>query len=64
MYKNYKLIIFLGTAALFLYFSVGKYEDFSIKKSISSCAIAKSKLKNISPLEARKVCETEIKKNR
>ena len=45
MYKNYKLILFLGAAIIFLYMSVGKYEEFSIKKSISACVIAKSKLK-------------------
>ena len=62
MYKNYKLILFLGAAIIFLYMSVGKYEEFSIKKSISACVIAKSKLKkDMSPQEARKVCEIEIK---
>ena len=44
MYKNYKLLIFLGAAIIFLYLSVGKYEEFSIEKSISACTIAKSKL--------------------
>ena len=65
MYKNYKLILFLGAAIIFLYMSVGKYEEFSIKKSISACVIAKSKLKkDMSPQEARKVCEVEIKQSR
>jgi hypothetical protein len=65
MYKNYKLLLFLGAAIIFLYLSVGKYEEFSIKKSISACVIAKSKLKkDMSPQEARKVCEAEIKKNK
>ena len=65
MYKNYKLIIFLGAAIIFLYMSVGKYEEFSIKKSISACVIAKSKLKkDMSPQEARKVCEIEIKQSK
>ena len=45
MYKNYKLLLFLGAAIIFLYMSVDKYEEFSIKKSISACVIAKSKLK-------------------
>ena len=63
MYKNYKLILFLGAAIIFLYMSVGKYEEFSIKKSISACVIAKSKLKNeLQPEEARVICEKEIKK--
>ena len=65
MYKNYKLIFFLGAAIIFLYMSVGKYEEFSIKKSISACVIAKSKLKkDMSPQEARKVCEIEIKQSK
>ena len=65
MYKNYKLILFLGAAIIFLYLSVGKYEEFSIKKSISACVIAKSKLKkDMSPQEARKVCEIEIKQSK
>jgi len=62
MYKNYKLILFLGAAIIFLYMSVGKYEEFSIKKSISACVIAKSKLKKeLKPEEARIICEKEIK---
>ena len=65
MYKNYKLILFLGVALIFLYMSVGKYEEFSLKKSIASCTIAKTKLKKeMSPQEARKVCEVEIKQNK
>ena len=44
MYKNYKLILFLGAAIIFLFISVDRYEEFSIKKSISACVIAKSKL--------------------
>ena len=62
MYKNYKLLIFLGAAIIFLYLSVGKYEEFSIEKSISACTIAKSKLqKKLKPEEARLMCEKEIK---
>ena len=62
MYKNYKLILFLGVAIIFLYMSVGKYEEFSVKKSISACVIAKSKLKKeLKPEEARIICEKEIK---
>ena len=62
MYKNYKLILFLGAALIFLYISVGKYQEFSLKKSISACVIAKSKLKKeIKPEEARIICEKEIK---
>ena len=65
MYKNFKIWLFFGAAAIFLYLSVGKYEEFSIKKSISACALAKSKLKkDMSPQEARKVCEEEIKQNK
>ncbi len=65
MYKNYKLLLFLGAAIIFLYISVGKYEEFSLQKSISACTIAKSKLKkDMSPQEARKVCEIEIKQSK
>ena len=63
MYKNYKLILFLGAALVFLYMSVGKYEEFSLKKSISACVIVKSKLmKDLNPGEAREICKKEIKK--
>ena len=65
MYKNYKLWIFFGAAVIFLYLSVGKYEEFSVQKSISACVLAKSKIKkDMSPQEARKVCEVEIKQNK
>ena len=65
MYKNYKLLFFLGAAIIFLYMSVGKYEEFSLKKSVSACVLAKSKMKkDMSPQEARKICEVEIKQNR
>ena len=65
MYKNYKLLLFLGAAIIFLYFSVGKYEEFSLQKSVSACVLAKSKIKkDMSPQEARKLCEIEIKQNR
>ena len=62
MYKNYKLLLFLGAAIIFLYLSVGKYEEFSLQKSISACTIAMSKLqKKLKPEEARSICEKEIK---
>ena len=65
MYKNYKLWIFFGVALIFLYLSVGKYEEFSVQKSISACVLAKSKIKkDMSPQEARKACELEIKQNK
>tara|TARA_A100001011_G_scaffold85703_1_gene89831 strand:- start:718 stop:915 length:198 start_codon:yes stop_codon:yes gene_type:complete len=65
MYKNYKLLLFLGAAIIFLYFSVEKYEEFSLQKSVSACVIAKSKIKqDMSPQEARKVCEVEIKQSK
>ncbi len=65
MYKNYKLLLFLGAAIIFLYFSVGKYEEFSLQKSVSACVLAKSKIKkDMSPEEARKLCEIEIKQKR
>ena len=62
MYKNYKLLLFLGIAVIFLYYSVGKYEEFSLKKSISACVLAKSKTtKESTPKEARNICEKEIR---
>ena len=65
MYKNYKLLLFLGAAIIFLYLSVGKYEEFSLQKSVSACVLAKSKIKkDMSPQEARKLCEIEIKQKR
>jgi hypothetical protein len=65
MYKNNKLLIFLVAAIIFLYLSVGKYEEFSLQKSVSACVIAKSKIKkDMSPQEARKICEVEIKQNK
>lgn len=65
MYKNYKIWLFFGAALIFLYLSVGKYEEFSVKKSISACVLAKSKIKkDLSPQEARKLCELEIKQNK
>ena len=65
MYKNNKLLIFLVAAIIFLYLSVGKYEEFSLQKSVSDCVIAKSKIKkDMSPQEARKLCEVEIKQKR
>ena len=65
MYKNYKLLLFLVIASIFLYYSVGKYEEFSMQKSISACVIAKSKLmKKKEPEEARKICEKEIRQSR
>ena len=61
MYKNYKLILFLGAAIIFLFISANKYEEFSLKKSVSACIIAKSKLNKLQPEEARIICEKEIK---
>ena len=62
MYKNYKLLLFLGAAIIFLYLSVEKYEEFSLQKSISACTIAKSKLKkDLSPQEARIIFDKQIK---
>ena len=65
MYNNYKLLLFVGTAIIFLYYSVGKYEEFSLQKSISACVITKSKLmKETEPEQARKICEKEIRKSK
>ena len=65
MYKNYKLLLFLGAAIIFLYYSVGKYEEFSLQKSISAWVITKSKLmKETEPEQARKICEKEIRQSK
>ena len=65
MYKNYKLFLISGAAIIFFYFSVGKYEEFSLQKSISACVIAKSKLmKETEPEQARKICEKEIRQSK
>ena len=43
-------------------YSIGKYDEFSLKKSISACVLAKSKIiKEITPQEARNICEKEIR---
>ena len=65
MYKNYKLFLFLGAAIIFLFFSVVKYDEFSLQKSISACVITKSKLmKETEPEQARKICEKEIRQSK
>jgi len=59
---NPKMVVLFVAAIIFLYMSVDKYEEFSLKKSISACVIAKSKLKKeLKPTEARIICEKEIK---
>ena len=62
MYKNYKLLLFLGAAIIFLYLSIGKYEEFSMQKSISACVYAQIK-KNpgLKSKDAKLYCENEIK---
>tara|TARA_Y100001970_G_scaffold204385_1_gene248841 strand:+ start:1304 stop:1498 length:195 start_codon:yes stop_codon:yes gene_type:complete len=63
IYKNYKLILFFLITGIFLYYSADKYEKFSIQKSISACAIAATKLnKDITPKQAREICEKEIQR--
>ncbi len=65
MYKNYKIWLFFGAAVIFLYISIGKYEEFSLQKSISACVLAKSKIKkDMSPQEAKIACEVEIKQKK
>ncbi len=65
MYKNYKLFLISGAAIIFFYFSVGKFEEFNLQKSISACVIAKSKLiKETETEQARKICEKEIRQSR
>ena len=64
MYKNYKLLLFLSIAVIFLYYSVGKYEEFSLKKSISACVLAKSKItKEITPKELEIFAKKKLEKS-
>ena len=65
MKKNIKFIIFILVAIIALYLTRLNYGDYSMKKSISACVIAQKKIsQNISPKEARKICEKEIMKNK
>ena len=61
--KNLKILLIILTAFLFLFFTKGKYGEFSKSKSIKACIIAqKSKSKN-KPIEEIKIfCEKEVTK--
>ena len=61
--NNLKIFLIILTAFLVLFFTKGKYGDFSKSKSINACIIAqKSKSKN-KPIEEIKIfCEKEVTK--
>lgn len=63
MKKNIKFIILIILGIIALYFTKSKYEDHGLNKSIMACAIAqKNKSSNMTPEQAKKYCEEEIKK--
>ena len=63
MNNNLKIFIFIVTALVALYFTKGKYGQFSKDKSINACVIAQKQYKD-KPIEEIKVfCEEEITKN-
>ena len=48
-----------------MYLATAKYGDYGLHKSISACIIAQKKiLPNMTPEEAKLICEKEIKKNK
>jgi len=62
--KNLKIFLIILTAFLFLFFTKGKYGEFSKSKSIKSCMIAQKKILKDKSIEEIKVfCEEEINKN-
>ena len=62
--KNLKIFLIILTAFLFLFFTKGKYGEFSKSKSIKSCMSAQKKILKDKPIEEIKVfCEEEINKN-
>ena len=62
--NNLKIFIFIVIALIALYFTKGKYGQFSKDKSINACVIAQKKQYKDKPLEEIKVfCEEEITKN-
>ena len=60
-----KVFFFLVIASVILYFATAKYGDYGLNKSILACTIAQKKiLPNMTPEEAKLICEKEIKKNK
>ena len=62
--NNLKIFLLILTALLVLFFTKGKYGEFSKSKSIQSCMIAQKKILKDKSIEEIKVfCEEEINKN-
>ena len=60
-----KVFFFLVIASVILYLATTKYGDYGLHKSISACIIAQKKISpNMTPEEAKLICEKEIKKNK
>ena len=63
MKKNLNIIIFLIIAIFALYLTKLEYGSFSYEKSLKACMIAQKKMSKSKTIEeAKKFCETEIKK--
>ena len=61
--NNLKIFLIILTAFLVLFFTKGKYGEFSKSKSIKACIIAqKSKSKNKPIEEIKTFCEKEVTK--
>ena len=64
MNSNIKIFIFILVAIMALYFSKGKYGQYSKNKSIQACTIVqKNKFKDKPIKEIKDHCEQEITKN-
>jgi len=64
MNSNIKIFIFILVAIMALYFSKGKYGQYSKNKSIQACTIVqKNKFKDKPIKEIKDYCEQEINKN-
>ena len=62
--NNLKIFLLILTALLVLFFTKGKYGEFSKSKSIQTCMIAQKKILKDKSIEEIKVfCEEEINKN-
>ncbi len=61
--ENLKIFLIILTAFLFLFFTKGKYGEFSKSKSIQSCMIAQKKIFKDKSIEEIKIyCDKEINK--
>ena len=64
MNTNIKVILIIVLGIIALYFTKGKYSNYSKNKSISACTIAqKKKYKDINIKQIKKYCQEQIKKN-